>query len=76
MRKDSDEWQDVFEINGNYYTVEYGIIGDEVIVVSPVDFGRKEYIVKHRVCGNYLTVYGTFSYEKALQKAEQINPHF
>ena len=60
----------------NKERIVYGRDGD-VVIITLVDLGRgDEYIVKHRVCGNYLTVYGTFSYEKALQKVEQINPHF
>lgn len=56
--------------------VVYGKDGDEVIITR-TDLGYgDEYLVEHRVGAGYLTVYSTFSYEKALQKVEQINPHF
>ena len=54
----------------------YGKEGDDVIITR-CDLGHgDEYLVECRYLAGYLTVYSTFSYEKALQKVQSLDPKF
>lgn len=58
-------------------TIVYGREGDNLIITR-VDFGHgDEYLVESLVMGGYLTVYSSFSYDKALAYLNQCStPEF